>query len=121
MTKNFEYIKERFSKATDIAKPLSKYLDRTSIDLSKGLTESELEKVFISLVTDYLKYKLDPDLLAYLCEKLSEVSEDFENLKNSRTANLLIQIADLEVYLREDFDGVGNILKEMVKRYHEIK
>ena len=120
-TKNFEYIKERFPKAINTAKQLSEYLDRIDVDLSKDLTEFELEKVFVSLVDDYLKYKLDPDSLSDLCEKLYVVSENFKGLKNSRISNSLIQIADLEVYLREDFGGVESILKTMINKYDEIK
>ena len=62
MTKNFEYINKKLPKATDTAKQLSEYFDTLEIDLSKGLAESKLKKVFVCLVDDYLKYKLVPRL-----------------------------------------------------------
>jgi hypothetical protein len=121
MVNNYNYIKEKFPNSLNTVKQLSRYLDNININLSNGLTESELEQVFVSVVDDYLKYKINPDSLSELCEKLYLLSEDFENLKNSRITISLIQIADLEVYLREEFSGVGNILKETISRYKEIK
>ena len=111
---NFEYISNKFPKAIKTSKLLTQYFDTASIVVSHGLLETDIDKVFSLLVDDYLRYTIDPDQLAELCEKLYLISEGFPHLKNSRIVSFLLEVADLEIYLRKDFEKIPKLLDEIV-------
>src|SRR5688572_9088853 len=116
--KNIEYIKKKFPKAIKTGELLTQYLDSACIIVSDHLYETDIDKVFGLLVGDYLRYKIDPDELANLCEKLYIITQDFPYLQNTRTVDFLLRVADLEIYLREDFDRVPKLLDEIIAFSH---
>lgn len=118
---NLEYIKNKFPKAISTAQILTPYLDNCNVDLNLNFSESNLTKVTSFITNDYFKYKIDPDQLCNLFEKLNIISQDYPNLKNLQITNLLLDIADLEVDLRNNFDNVTQRLKKLSDFYEQNK
>lgn len=114
---NLEYLKNKFPRAISSAKILARYMNSAHIELDSDFNEKELRKVICLLIDGYFQYRIDPDRLSDLFDKLFVISEDFDNLDHTETAYFLLDAVDLDIYLRHGFSRAPEVLSELVTFY----
>jgi hypothetical protein len=110
---NFDYLQDKLPESNNSVILLSKYLNNSDIVLSNGLNYEQLRKIIHIIISDFFNYQLDPDQLSVLSDQLMILCKDFSTLRNSDLYQLLLDMAELEVCLRNNFQTVPHTLEKM--------
>ena len=116
-----KYLKNKFPQAAISAELLSPYFEKINFDPSKGLEKPQLNKLFTLLMDDYLSFRMDPDQLAELLEKIYMLIQNNKKLTQTEIGSNLIYFAELEILLRTNFKAAERTLEEMLRLYQSLK
>ncbi len=115
------FLRSKFPQAESTADVLSTYFDQIEFNPSENqLGKVQLTQLFRLFIKDYLDYKLDPDWLTQVCEKLTMLMQKNTELTSSPIGLIILDLAELELLLRMNPEIAAKTLNKALERYHSI-